>query len=160
MAQSNWKLTLYAATTDTSSSAYDTVATSSIAALGTTFAYTVASFFITGSRATWEIESSAIEDISGSRRGASSRRRVFAVESFPFAFNDNAGDQDIDVIDQIAEIVDSRTFLWARVEAGSRTYPSTSATAHPVVVTGWEESANDDAGTRRLSLSLAHRFKQ
>jgi hypothetical protein len=159
MAASNWKVTLYAANTDTASTTYDTVATSNIAALGTTFAYTTASFFITGSRATWEIESSSLEDISGSRRGTSSRRRVFEIESFPFAFTNNAGDQDIDVIDQIAEIVDSRSFLWARVEAGSRTYPSTSATAHPVVVNGWEESINDDAGTRRLTLSLAHRFK-
>jgi hypothetical protein len=159
MAAPNWKVTLYAANTDTASTTYDTVATSNIAALGTTFAYTTASFFITGSRATWEIESSSLEDISGSRRGTSSRRRVFEIESFPFAFTNNAGDQDIDVIDQIAEIVDSRSFLWARVEAGSRTYPSTSSTAHPVVVNGWEESINDDAGTRRLTLSLAHRFK-
>jgi len=159
MAASNWKVTLYAANTDTASTAYDTVATSNIAALGTTFAYTTAEFFITGSRATWEIESSSLEDISGSRRGTSSRRRVFEIESFPFAFANGAGDQDIDVIDQIAEIVDSRSFLWARVEAGSRTYPSTSSTAHPVVVNGWEESINDDAGTRRLTLSLAHRFK-
>jgi hypothetical protein len=159
MAASNWKVTLYAANTDTASTTYDTVATSNIAALGASFAYTTTTFFITGSRATWEIESSSLEDISGSRRGTSSRRRVFEIESFPFAFTNNAGDQDIDVIDQIAEIVDSRSFLWARVEAGSRTYPSTSATAHPVVVNGWEESINDDAGTRHLTLSLAHRFK-
>jgi hypothetical protein len=93
MAQSNWKVTIYAATTDTASTAYDTVATSNIAALGTTYSYTTAEFYITGSRATWEIESASLEDISGSRRGTSSRRRVFEIESFPFAFANGAGSQ-------------------------------------------------------------------
>lgn len=159
MASNLWKVTLYAATTDTATTAYDTVATSNIAALGVTYSYTTTSFYITGPRATWDIESSSLEDISGSRRGTSSRRRVFEVESYPFAFNNNAGDQDIDVIDQVAEIIDTRTFLWCRIDAGTRTYPSTASTAHPVTVTGWEESINDDAGSRRLTLSLAHRFK-
>ena len=158
MASNLWKVTLYAATTDTSTSAYDTVGTSTIAALGATYAYTTASFYITAPRATWSVESSALQDISGARRGTSSRRRVFAVESFPFAYNNGAGDQDIDVIDQVAEIIDSRTFLWARFEGGSRTWPSTSATAHPVTVTEWSEESNDDAGTRRLSVNFEHRF--
>lgn len=158
MASNLWKVTLYAATTDTATSAYDTVPTSTIAALGVTYAYTAASFYITAPRATWSIESSSLQDISGARRGTSTRRRVFAVDSFPFAYNNGAGDQDIDVIDQLAEIIDSRAFLWARFEGGSRTWPPTSGTAHPVVVTEWGEESNDDAGTRRLSVNFEHRF--
>ncbi|CAB4141855.1 hypothetical protein UFOVP422_29 [uncultured Caudovirales phage] len=158
MASNLWKVTLYAATTDTATSAYDTVPTSTIAALGVTYAYTAASFYITAPRATWSIESSSLQDISGARRGTSTRRRVFAVDSFPFAYNNGAGDQDIDVIDQLAGIIDSRAFLWARFEGGSRTWPSTSGTAHPVVVTEWGEESNDDAGTRRLSVNFEHRF--
>ena len=157
MASNLWKVTLYAATTDTSTSAYDTVASSTIAALGATYSYTTTSFYITAPRATWEFESTSLQDISGARRGTSTRRRVFGVESFPFQYN-NGGDQDIDVIDQIAEIIDSRTFLWARFEGGSRTWPSTAGTAHPVLVTEWSEESNDDAGSRRLNINFAHRF--
>ena len=155
MASALWKLYVYSATTDVASTSYDTCNAASVAALA---GYTTTSVYILKPQATWEIETAMLEDISGARKGATSRRRVWEVETFPFNYA-NSGDQDLDDIDTLAAVIDSGSHLWVRVEGGSRTWPSTASTVHPVILTDWAENINANMGWRQVTLSLAHRFK-
>lgn len=156
MAIADWQLIIYAADSDSGAgTAYNDVALSTIS--GYT-GYTTTAIFIVKPEANWLFEFAGISDISGATFGKTSRRRAFNVESYPFRFN-AGGTQDLDDIDTLANVINNKPYIWARLLAGSRTYPNTTNTAHPVNVTQWAEQVNAQAGTRRLNLTLEHRYK-
>lgn len=156
MAVSDWQLMIYAANADSSAAiAYDDLSLTSIALNS---GYTTTSFFIVKPEAHWQPESFTLADISGATFGKTEMRRAWNIESYPFQYN-TGGIQDIAKIDTIVSVVKGKPFLWARVIGGSRKWPNTTNTAHPVVITDWSESVNSAAGTRRLNLTLQHRYR-
>lgn len=156
MALSDWQLIIYAANADTGAgTAYNDVALSTIAGYS---GYTTTAITIVKPEATWAFEFSSIADLSGATFGKASRRRAFNVESYPFRYNDG-GTQDLDNIDTLANVINGKPYIWARILGGTRKWPNTTNTAHPVNITNWAESLNTGAGTRRLQLTLEHRYK-
>ena len=156
MALSEWQAIIYAATEDPGAgTAYDTLSTATIA--GYT-GYATASIYILKPEGTWAFDTAIITDVSGSQFGKAQRRRVFNIESYPFRY-DAGGTQDLDDIDTFAAVIDGAPYLWVRILGGSRTYPSTASTAHPVICTGWAEQLNVEAGTRRVNVNLEHRYR-
>lgn len=156
MALTDWQLIIYAATQDSGAgTAYDTVSTATIA--GYT-GYVTASIYIVKPEWHRVVESNTIADVSGATFGKARFRKAWNIESYPFRY-DAGGTQDLDDIETLADAIDGKPYLWARILGGTRTYPSTSSTAHPVNLISWDESLNLDAGTRRLNLVLEHRYR-
>lgn len=156
MPLSTWKLYLYSASADSVTTAYDTISTTTLSGLS---GYATTNVYITKPHTMWEFENAMLEDISGARRGTSARRRIWEVVTYPFAYANGLGSQDLDDIDTLANVIDANAYLWARIEGGGRTWPSTASTAHPVLLMDWQEAINDAAGTRTVTLSLAHRYR-
>ena len=156
MAITEWQLIIYAANQDSgASTAYNDVALSTIAGYS---GYTTTAIYIIKPEPNWINEFAGITDVSGATFGKTTRRRAFNVESYPFRF-DAGGTQDLDDIDTLSNVIDGKPYVWARVLAGSRTYPGTTNTAHPVNITSWGETLNTQAGTRKLNLTIEHRYK-
>lgn len=156
MALADWQLIIYAADVDSGAGTpYTDVALSTISGYS---GYTTTAITIIKPEATWAFEFASIQDISGATFGKSTRRRKFNVESYPFAYNDGST-QDLDNIDTLANVINGKPYIWARILGGGRKWPNTTNTAHPVNVTEWSESLNTSAGSRRLNLTLEHRYK-
>lgn len=157
-----WTATIYGATADPATTAYSSVAAASVAAYTGAASYT---FYITKPQATWLFEGEPLEDISGWRAMNATRRRVFSIESYPFDYGDSvsgsgdpaAGVQDLDNIDELADLIASKDYLWLTITGGARSWPSTAGQVHPIVLTGWNESINASAGTRTLTLDVSLR---
>jgi hypothetical protein len=131
-------------------------------------AYTGASsytFYITKPQAMWEFDGEPLEDISGWRVQNSTRRRTFSIETYPFDYGDTvsgmgdpaSGVQDIDNVDEIANLIAGKDYLWLTITGGSRLWPSTAGQVHPIVVMGWAEAINATSGTRTLTIDCALR---
>lgn len=156
MALSDWQATIYVATADPGAGTpYDTLATSTISGYA---GYTTTAIFILKPQATWNMDTAIVSDVSGTQFGKAQRRRVFNVESYPFRY-DAGGTQDLDDVDTFANLIDGAAYMWLRITGGTRTWPSTSATAHPVICTGWSEQINAQAGTRTLNVTFEHRYR-
>lgn len=150
-----WALTFYGANEDPNVSPYDTLAVSSINGYTGATSTTV---YILAPEAKWEFEHFNFTDVAGSQSQRSQRRRVFNVETQPYEYGASSN-PDLDDIDTLTSIIDTKKFLWVRIEAGSRTYPSASNVAHPVVVSDWQENIAREYGTRRIQMTLQHRFR-
>lgn len=156
MAIADWQLIIYAANADSGAgTAYDDVALTTIAGYS---GYTSTAIYVIKPEAHWLMEFAGIGDVSGATFGKTTRRRAFNVESYPFTYKDG-GTQDLDNIDTLANIINGKPYIWARILGGTRKWPNTTNTAHPVNITNWSESVNTTAGTRRLNLTLEHRYK-
>ena len=153
-----WTVTLYKATADTGAGTpYDTI---SIATLTGYTGYATIVTTILAPQGTWANESFVIKDVSGNQFGRIRRRRAFDVECRPFVYNDSADvDHNLTDVDDITDFLDDASYIWVRIDGGSRTYPASAGVAHPVICTGWSESINKDAGTRGLSIQLEHRYR-
>ena len=152
-----WTLTIYKASADTGAGTpYDTI---SVATLTSYSGYSAITTNILKPQGTWEFEHFELKDVNGSRFGRSRRRRVFDVECRPYKYDDSASEQDLTDLDSIADFVDDASYLWVRIEGGSRTYPASAGVAHPVICTGWSESVNAQVGTRGLNIQFAHRYR-
>jgi hypothetical protein len=156
MALSDWQLILYAANADSSASiAYNDL---SLTSISLNSGYTSSAIYIIKPEAHNGFDFNSVSDINGATFGKATRRLAFSIESYPFRF-EAGGLQDLDDIDALASVIDGKPYLWARILAGSRKWPNTTNTAHPVNITNWSESVNSSAGTRRLNLTLQHRYK-
>lgn len=157
----NWKLTVYGSSVNTTAGttpdAYD-MRTVAITALTSP---TTASVFIVGPQARPEITAEEIVDVGGDAIGYVTRRGVFEVVAFPALYDatSEADAQDIDDLVALADVVASSDNLYIRIDAGSRTYPSTTGTVYPVTVRDWNEQVNFSAGTRTLTVNFAHKNK-
>jgi len=160
-ARSNWKVTLYGSAVNTAPGitpdAYG-MRTVAVSALTTPV---TATFYIVKPEAKPEIEAETITDVGGEAVSYVTRRGTFNVQSFPFSFDaTSASDlQDLDDLVTVAGVATGQKHLYVRIEAGSRTYPSTSATAYPVTLRSWDESLNTQQGTRTLSVVFAHKYR-
>jgi hypothetical protein len=156
MALTDWQLIIYAANADAGAgTAYNDVGLTTIAGYS---GYTTTAIYIVKPEAHWLFEFASIADVSGATFGKGTKRRAFNVESYPFRYNDG-GNQDLDNIDTLAGVIAGKPYLWARLLGGSRKWPNTTNTAHPVNITNWSEAVNSSTGTRRLNLTLEHRYK-
>jgi hypothetical protein len=155
-----WEMIVYKATADTGAATpYDTV---SIATLTSYAGYTdtaSAPTKILAPQGMWEFEQYSIKDVNGSQFGRSRKRRTFDVELRPFRYEASTSSPDLDDLDTLADFVDDATYLWIRITGGARTYPGTTGTAIPVIMTGWGESVNKDIGTRSVNIQFAHRYR-
>ena len=152
-----WTLTIYKATTDSGAGTpYDTL---SVATISGYTGYATTTTNILAPQGTWAMESFNLKDIGGAQFGRSRRRRVFDVECRPYQYNDSATLQDLTDVDTLADFIDDAPYLWLRITGGSRTYPTTVGTAHPVICVGWNEAINKDLGTRGLNIQFEHRYR-
>jgi len=160
-ANAKWKLTLYGSNTMTAAgSTPDAYAMRTIAISSLTSSAN-APIFIAKPEVKPEITAEEITDVGGDAISYTVRRGTFNVESFPFNFDATGATdlQDIDDLVTFAGIATGYKYLYLRIDAGSRTYPSTAATVYPVVIRSWEETVNSQFGTRTLSVVFAHRHK-
>lgn len=152
----NWQMNIYVANADTSSTAYDTVATSSLTAL-TGYATKQIAVMQLGEDA--DFEYFVLQDIGGGTNGTASRRTKLTVECYPFTYNDSASTQDLTDYMDLADTIHNKRFMWVRLTGGTRTIPTTSGHAIPVVLDSWSGQINKEYGTRILTLTFKHRFK-
>lgn len=155
MANANFKLSIYVANQDTSTSAYETVATSSLTSL---LNYATKDVYILSPGEDAEVETFSLKDIGGGTIGTSTRRTVFTVECYPFKYNDDATEQDLTDYMTLADTIHNKKYIWIKITGGSRTMPSTAGHAIPVVLDSWSGSINKEYGTRGLTLTFKHRF--
>ena len=148
-----WKVDFYKATTDPATSAYDTLALATIAGYS---GYATATMYITSSGQDWEFGTNIFEAAGGALLNRPRVRKVWSLQSQPYTFVGGT-DPDLDDLDTIKGVL-AGSALWMRVTAGSRTYPSTASTAHPIIITGWSTQRNDDAGTRRVTITAQHKY--
>lgn len=161
---SAWQMSLYSANQDTSSTAYDTVAASSLTSLS---GYTaITSGFPGGScpilapAEDAEFETSQLVDIGGGTLGTAQRRTIWVVECWPFLFDASSITVDLDDYFTISDGIHNKRYLWVSFKAGSRTSPTTSGHVYPVYLDSFAGSINKEYGTRGLTLTLKHRFRQ
>ena len=161
MAQlSTWRMHIFGTTSDTNTSAYDTIAQATVAAYA---GYATASLYIVKPQHTWKIEGEPLIDISGWQTSAPSRRRTFNVECYPHVFTAGT-DPDLDDIDTATAVLEL-PYLWVGIYAGSRKYPSTMTTSagttpdvlYPVICTGFETSVS--APYHNVTIAFEHRNK-
>lgn len=161
---SSWQLFLYGANADTSSSAYDTVAASSLTSLSGYSAITSTlpggSCPILAPYEDAEFETSQLVDIGGGTIGTALRRTIWTVECWPFLFNASSSEVDLDDYFTITDGMHSKRYLWAKFTAGSRTSPTTSGHVYPVYLDSFSSDLRKEYGTRGLTLTLKHRFRQ
>lgn len=161
---SSWQMYLYAANADTSSSAYDTVAASSLTSLS---GYTaITSTFPGGSCPILapyedaEFETTQLIDIGGGTIGSALRRTIWTVECWPFLFDASTADVDLDDYFTLSDGMHNKKYLWVKFTAGTRTSPTTSGHVYPVYLDSFSSDLRKEYGTRGLTLSLKHRFRQ
>lgn len=161
---SSWQMLLYAANADTSSTAYDSVAASSLASLSgysaITSSFPGGSCPILAPAEDAEFETSTLVDIGGGTIGTANRRTIWTVECWPFLFDASTTDTDLDDYFALSDGINGKKYLWVRFTAGSRTSPTTSGHVYPVVLESWQGSLNKEYGTRNLTLVFKHRFRQ
>jgi hypothetical protein len=161
---SSWQMWLYAANADTSSTAYDTVAASSLAALSgyvnITTGFPGGSCPILAPAEDAEFETSTLVDIGGGTIGTANRRTIWTVECWPFLFDASTTETDLDDYFALSDGINGKKYLWVRFTAGSRISPTTSGHVYPVVLESWQGSLNKEFGNRNLTLVLKHRFRQ
>jgi hypothetical protein len=148
---SNWQLYLYAGNQDVQSTAYDTAF---ITAIATPTAATVA---ILAPQEDAEFSFFTLEDVGGGVASTPRRRTKWDVESYPFYYKASAGQQSVDDLMTLADNLNNKKYLWARIVAGNRETPATGL-VHPVYIEDWSTSVNKESGTRTLNITLKHRF--
>lgn len=150
----SWKMHLYGASADAGAGTpYEKVLLSTIS--GYTGYVTPVTTYISQSGSKWEVESFFSADVSGSIFGTSRRRKVFDVVCWPFAFEAGAT-QELDDIDTLTALIDTKTYLWVRFEAGSRAQPSATE-AYPVIIESYSHDVN--AGHHSVRLAIKHRYR-
>lgn len=161
---SSWQMFLYGADVDTSSNAYDTVAVTSLTGLtgysNITSSLPGGSCPILAPYEDAEFETSQLVDIGGGTIGYAKRRTIWTVECWPFLFDASTNDTDLDDYFTISDGIHSKKYLWVRFTAGSRTSPTTSGHVYPVYLDSFSSELRKEFGTRGLTLSLKHRFRQ
>lgn len=155
----NWKLTLYGSNTNTATGTTPDAYKMRTCAITALTSAVTATAFIIKPEAKPEFTAEKVTDVGGDEIGYLTRRGVFNVESYPFKYDaTSAADlQDIDDLVALANVASDYKHLYVRIEAGSRTYPSTSGTVYPVTITSWDEAVNTQQGTRSLSVVFAHK---
>lgn len=158
-AATNWKLTLYGSNTNTATGSTPDGYKMRTCAITALTAATSASAFIIKPEAKPEFTAEKVTDVGGDEIGFLTRRGVFNVESYPFRYDATSQTdlQDIDDLVALANVASDYKHLYVRIEAGSRTYPSTAGTVYPVTISSWDESVNTQQGTRQLSVVFAHK---
>lgn len=161
---SSWQMFLYAANADTSSTAYDTVAASSLTSLSgysaITSSFPGGSCPILAPAEDAEFQTSTLVDIGGGTIGTANRRTIWNVECWPFQFDASSTLTDLDDYFALSDGITGKKYLWVKFTAGSRTSPTTSGHVYPVVLDSWQGSINKEYGTRGLTLAFRHRFRQ
>lgn len=150
MPKENWKITFFGGPVDYGTAPYTQVAKSTLAAytgIASTSAYIIAP------QKTKDVQSELLTDIGGWESASITMRDKFDCELYPFSYNASS-DPDLDDWDALASWLASKKVLWASVEAGSRTYPPSSANAVPVNIEAVSEGVNRTAGTHNVTLTL------
>jgi len=99
-------------------------------------------------------------DIGGGSIGTALRRTIWTVECWPFVFDASSTDVDLDDYFAISDGIHNKKYLWVKFTAGSRTSPTTSGHVYPVYLDSFESQLRKEYGTRGLTLTLKHRFRQ
>jgi hypothetical protein len=161
---SSWQMWLYAANEDASTTAYDTVAISSLTSksgyANITSGFPGGSCPILAPAEDAEFETSTLVDIGGGTIGTANRRTIWTVECWPFLFDASTTETDLDDYFALSDGINGKKYLWVRFTAGSRTSPTTSGHVYPVVLESWQGSLNKEFGNRNLTLAFKHRFRQ
>lgn len=155
-AKSNWTLTVYGSSVDHATTGNDAVY--GMPYLATPVGLASKSVYILQPQFDYTFNTDVLEDISGQRIGYQNKRGVFNIETFPFKYDATAValEQDIEDAVALAEILSDYRYLFARVDAGSRTYPAVGY-VYPVTIAGWSATINAQYGTRTYSIQLEHR---
>lgn len=158
-ANSKWKITLYGSSVNTATGTTPDAYKMRTCAITALTAATSAAAFIVKPEAKPEITAEKVTDIGGDEIGFLTRRGTFSVLSYPFNYDaQSAADlQDIDDLVTLANVATENKHLYIRIEAGSRTYPSSTGTVYPVTISSWDEQLNTQQGTRSLSVVFAHK---
>ena len=158
-AATNWKLTIYGSNTNTATGTTPDAYKMRTCAITALTAATSVAAFIIKPEAKPEVTAEKITDIGGDEIGFLTRRGTFNVQSYPYTYDaTSAVDlQDLDDLVALANVATDYDHLYIRIDAGSRTYPSTTGTVYPVTVSSWDEALNTQQGTRQLSVVFAHK---
>jgi len=147
----SWQLVLYAGNQDVQSTAYDTAFITAIATP------TLATIAILAPNEDAEFTFFKLEDIGGGVASTPKRRTRWTVESYPFYYKPTAGQDSLTALLTIADNLDGKKSLWARIQAGDRVTPA-AGLVHPVFIEEWSTQMNKESGTRTLNITLKHRF--
>lgn len=147
----SWQLYLYAGNQDVQTTAYDTAF---VTAIATPTAATIA---ILAPNEDAEFTFFKLEDIGGGVAATGTRRTKWTVESYPFYYKPASGQQSLDDLLTIADNLNGKKYLWARIVAGNRSTPAFGQ-VHPVYIEEWGTQTNKESGTRTLNITLKHRF--
>ena len=147
----SWQLVLYAGNQDVQSTAYDTAFITAIATP------TIATIAILAPNEDAEFTFFKLEDIGGGVVSTPKRRTRWTVESYPFYYKTTAGQDSLSDLLTIADNLDGKKYLWARITAGDRVTPA-AGLVHPVFIEEWSTQMNKESGTRTLNVTLKHRF--
>ena len=153
----NWKLILHGANAEPVSPVmpYASVAVSSLTSLTD---YATTSVFILAPNQSWSMDIFEFIGNGGNAYARNARRDTYEIECYPFRWN-SASTQEYAELDSLASLIASKRFLWARIEAPPREYPSTAAHAMPIDVISFESSLDKTSAWKTLTLGIRHRAR-
>lgn len=146
-----WKATFYRASADGATVAYTQVAITAVAGYTSNASTTC---YITKPQKTKLFESERLTDVSGWETGTLSLRDVFAVELYPYKYDDSATRPDLTDWEALASWLVAEDYLWVSITGGSRSYPADTTKCHPVNIESVSESVNAQAGTHGVTVNL------
>lgn len=149
-AREDWKLHLYSASVDSASSNYTEVLLTTIAAYS---GYATTSAYIVAPQLTPEVGGDDYVDVSGWETNTPTIRDVFNVELWSYQYTDTTLQPDLTDWYALLAFIKGKKYLWARIVAGSRNYPTDATKAYPVTIKV-SESVNKSAGTHNVTLTL------
>jgi len=157
-AKSNWTLTLYGSDTDTATTGTDATYGGATVLISSLTSTTSKSVYILAPQFDYAFDTITLDDVSGTKLAYTTRRPKFDIETYPFAYNGTAVtlEQDMEDLIALANIIQSKDYLYLRVDGGSRAYPAATY-VYPVVLTQWATSVNKQFGNRTMTLSFEHR---
>ena len=157
-AKSNWTLTLYGSDTDTATTGTDATYGGATVLISSLTSTTSKSVYILAPQFDYAFDTITLDDVSGTKLAYTTRRPKFDIETYPFAYNATAVtlEQDMEDLIALANIIQSKDYLYLRVDGGSHAYPAATY-VYPVVLTQWATSVNKQFGNRTMTLSFEHR---
>jgi len=158
MPNASWFITFYRADNDAAVAAYTEVAITTIAAY-TNYGISsgvaaIGKTHITAPQKTKLVEGETLTDLNGWEESIFTLRDVFSVQLWPFKFTASATDPDLDNWEELIFWLKGRPKLWARIDAGTRLYPSNVLNVHPISIESVDESVDEDSGVHNVTLNL------
>ena len=148
-----WRVELYGADEDASSSPYADVNTTTVTALSGAVSATL---YVVAYNPDKLAEVASFESANGSITERTRMRLIFKPESQVYLFDPQPSTGlDYDDLDDVYDVLSS-PYKWARFIAPTREVPSTSGKVVPITISALSTTFNKDEGGKRVTFDLKH----